>query len=75
MFCKTPASAHINILSHDRVWLYMVGLMNGFAGLFATVCDYTSVDTFLPPGSQTVPDLSYQLLTARAHNNWTPAVL
>jgi hypothetical protein len=29
----------------------------------------------LPLGSQTVPGLSYQLLTATAHNNWTPEVI
>jgi hypothetical protein len=29
----------------------------------------------LPLGSQTVPSLSYQLLTATAHKDWNPAVI
>jgi fumarate reductase subunit D len=32
-------------------------------------------DVLLPLGSWTVPGLSYQLLTATTHNNWTTAVL
>jgi hypothetical protein len=34
-----------------------------------------TVDVTLPLGFQTVPGLSYQLLTTTAHNNWTSAVL
>jgi hypothetical protein len=32
-------------------------------------------DVPLPLGSWTVPSLSYQLLTATTHKNWTPAVI
>jgi hypothetical protein len=34
-----------------------------------------TADVPLPLGSRTVPDLSYQLLTATAHNDWALAVL
>jgi hypothetical protein len=45
--------------------------------IFTSCCSVAAsmVDIPLPLVSQTIPGLSYQLLTATAHNNWTSAVL